>query len=157
MNIKIFGKEPALVGAFLSSVLAVALGLHIVPGLDAQTAGLITAAGTAVFGAYVAYAVKENLLPAIIAAFQALVAVALGFGLGDLLAAHGYDATTLTGLATGFLTGLLGLFLRTQATPKAGSPVAPEPVPVVDVSDVPVEDDEEPVGDFDLEDQSPTA
>lgn len=148
MNVKIFGKEPALVAAFLSSVLALVLGLGVVPGLTTETAGLITAAGAALFGAYAAYAVKENLLPAIVAAFQALVAVGVGFGLDFL-------TPQLTGLLTSLLAAGLGLFLRTQATPKAGSPVAPAPVPVVEVSNLGAPDEteynNEEFGDSDLE------
>lgn len=125
-SVKLFGKDPALVGAFLQSVLATLLALGIVPGLDSETAALISVAGAALFGGYAAYAIKQNLLPAIVAAFQALVAVAFGFGLGDILAAHGYDSVLLTGLATAVLTAGLGLFLRTQADPKAGSPAAPD-------------------------------
>lgn len=129
-SVKLFGKEPALVGAFLQSVLAIALGLGVIPGLNVETAGLISAAGAAVFGAYVAYAVHQNLLPTIIAAFQALVAVAVAFGLDDVLVAHHLDAAKLTGLATAFLTGLLGLFLRQNADPKAGSPALPQEITV---------------------------
>ena len=152
MHVKLFGKEPALVGAFLTAVLSLLLGLGIVPGLTTGTAGLITAAGAAIFGAYTAFAVKQNLLPAIVAAFQALVAVGFGFGLDFL-------TPELTGLLTTVLVGALGLFLRTQATPVAGSPVAVEPVPVVEVSGVDDSElgedafpaDEEPVGDSDVE------
>lgn len=130
-SVKLFGKEPALVGAFLQSLLATLLALGIFPGLDSETAALISAGGTAVFGAYVAYAVKQNLLPSIVAAFQALVAIAFGFGLGDILEAWKpeLDATLLTGLATAVLTAGLGLFLRTQADPKAGSPAEPPVLP----------------------------
>lgn len=130
-SVKLFGKEPALVGAFLQSLLATLLALGIVPGLDSETAALISAAGAAVFGTYVAYAVKQNLLPAIVAAFQALVAVAVGFGLGDVLERWrpDLDVTLLTGLATAVLTAGLGLFLRTQADPKAGSPAVGEEAP----------------------------
>jgi hypothetical protein len=117
-SVKLFGKEPALVGAFLSAVLALLVGLGVVPGLDGHTGALVTALGTAVFGAYAAYAVKQNLLPSIVAAFQALVAVGVGFGLDFL-------TPELTGLLTALLVGALGLFLRTQADPKAGSPADP--------------------------------
>jgi hypothetical protein len=129
-SVKLFGKDPALVGAFLQSLLAALLGLGIIPGLNSETAALISVAGAAVFGGYAAFAIKQNVLPAVVAAFQALAAVAVGFGLGDVLAAHGYDATLLTGLGTAVLTAGLGLFLRTQADPKAGSPAAPTPVEV---------------------------
>lgn len=122
-SVKLFGREPALVGAFLSAVLALLLGLGVVPGLTPQTAGLITALGAAVFGTYVAFAVKQNLLPAIVAAFQALVAVGVGFGLDFL-------TPELTGLLTSLLVGALGLFLRTQADPKAGSPAEPTKIEV---------------------------
>lgn len=132
MSVKIFGREPALVAAFLQSVLAMVVGLGV--GLSPEQAALISAGGAAVFGAYAAYALKQNLLPTVVAAFQALVAVGVGFGLGDVLASRGFDASTLTGLATAVLTALLGLFLRTQADPKAGSPSEPVPVPVVEVS-----------------------
>lgn len=125
MNVKLFGKEPALVGAFLQSILAMLLGLGIVPGLTPETSALISVAGAAVFGTYTAFAVKQNLLPAVVAAFQALVAVGIGFGLGDVLAAHGFDANVLTGLVTSVLVGGLGLFLRGSADPKAGSPSDP--------------------------------
>jgi len=132
-SVKLFGKDPALVGAFLQSVLAALLGLGVIPGLNSETAALISVAGAAVFGGYAAFAIKQNILPAVVAAFQALAAVAMGFGLGDVLAAHGYDATLLTGLATAVLTAGLGLFLRTQADPKAGSPADPDPVVPVPV------------------------
>jgi hypothetical protein len=117
-SVKLFGREPALVGAFLQAVLALILGLGIVPGLDNDTAGLISAAGAAIFGAYVAYAVKQNLLPAVVAAFQALLAVGVGFGLDFL-------TTELTGLITAVVAAGLGIFLRTQADPKAGTPTEP--------------------------------
>lgn len=117
-SVKLFGREPALVGAFLQAVLALVLGLGVIPGLDNTTAGLISAAGAAVFGTYVAFAVKQNLLPAIVAAFQALLAIGVGFGLDFL-------TTDLTGLITAVLAGALGIFLRTQADPKAGTPSEP--------------------------------
>jgi hypothetical protein len=117
-SVKLFGREPALIGAFLQATLALVLGLGVIPGLDNGTAGLISAAGAAVFGAYVAFAVKQNLLPAVIAAFQALLAVGFGFGLDFL-------TTDLTGLITAVVAAALGIFLRTQADPKAGSPAAP--------------------------------
>lgn len=122
-SVKLFGREPALVGAFLSAVLALLLGLGVVPGLTTETVGLVTAAGAAVFGTYVAFAVKQNLLPAIVAAFQALVAVGVGFGLDFL-------TPELTGLLTSLLVAGLGLFLRTQADPKAGTPALPQQIEV---------------------------
>ena len=127
MSVKLFGKEPALVGAFLQAVLALVLGLGIVPGLNTETAALISAAGAAVFGAYAAYSIKQNLLPAIVAGFQALVAVGVGFGLDFL-------TPELTGTLTAVLVGALGLFLRTQADPKAGSPADPGPPAPVEVA-----------------------
>ena len=136
-SVKLFGREPALVGSFLQAVLALVLGLGVVPGLDNSTAGLVSAAGAAVFGAYVAYAVKQNLLPAVIAAFQALLAVGVGFGLDFL-------TTELTGLITAVVAAALGIFLRTQADPKAGTPAEP-----VLVQNVYLEEDEDDVvGDY---------
>jgi hypothetical protein len=119
-SVRLFGREPALVGAFLTAVLALLLGLGVVPGLTPETVGLITAAGAAVFGAYVAFAVKQNLLPALVAAFQALLAVGVGFGLAFL-------TPELTGLLTALVATGLGAYLRTQADPKAGSPADPDP------------------------------
>lgn len=146
-SVKLFGREPALVGAFLSAVLALLLGLGIVPGLSTETVGLITAGGAAVFGAYVAFAVKQNLLPAIVAAFQALVAIGVGFGLDFL-------TPELTGLLTSILVTGLGLFLRTQADPKAGSPTEPQAIEVnypeyepYDPSDEDLDEDEGPSAD----------
>lgn len=123
-SVKLFGREPALVGAFLQAVLALVLGLGIVPGLDNQTAGLITAAGAAVFGAYTAFAVKQNLLPAVVAAFQALAAVGVGFGLDFL-------KPELVGLISAVAAAGLGLYLRTQADPKAGTPAEPVAIQVI--------------------------
>lgn len=141
MSVKIFGREPALVAAFLQAVLAVLVGYGIVPGLDNEAAGLVTAAGAAVFGAYAAYAVKESLLPALVAAFQALLAVAVAFGL-DVPADK-------AALLTAGVSTLLGLYLRTQATPVMGSPSEPVPVPVVEVSNLGANFGDEPVGDSD--------
>ena len=146
-SVKLFGREPALVGAFLQAVLALVLGLGVIPGLDNQTAGLISAAGAAVFGAYVAFAVKQNLLPAIVAAFQALLAVGVGFGLDFL-------TTDLTGLITAVLSGALGIFLRTQADPKAGSPA--EPV-AIQVLPAPEPEGDDVVGEEEPEAEDPDA
>jgi hypothetical protein len=140
-SVKLFGREPALVGALLQSILALALGFGVIPGLDTSTVGLITAAGAAVFGAYTAFAVKQNLLPAIVAAFQALVAVGVGFGLDFL-------TPDKTALLTATLTAILGFILRTQADPKAGSPA--EPVAMVVTYP---ENEPDDVGDGEVEDE----
>jgi hypothetical protein len=77
---KIFGREPALVMAFLSSLIAVfsAIIFHLT---DTQQGGL-NAAILAVFGFITAAMLeKEKFVPALVGLAKALIAVAISFGL----------------------------------------------------------------------------
>ena len=128
LSVKLFGKEPALVAALLQAVVSVFVTFKL--GVSPEQGAFVSAGVAALVGAYTAYAVKQNLLPAIVAAFQALVAIAVAYGL------H-LDAAE-TGVLTALLVAGLGLYLRTQADPKAGSPDAPvevNPTPAVEPLD----------------------
>lgn len=127
LSVKLFGKDPALVSAFLQAVVMAFVTFKL--GVTPEQGALISVAVTALVGTYAAFAIKQNLLPAIVAGFQALAAVAVAYGL--------HLSPEESGALTAGLVGLLGLFLRTQADPKAGSPAQPDsgtPQPTVEVN-----------------------
>lgn len=110
---KILGREPALWLALFSGLLqlASAFVFHLSP----QEQGLIDASAAAVMGAVTAYVVqRDRLVPAVVGALQALLAVAAGFGLP--LSAE-QQATLMAALA-----GLAAMFVRTQVW----APVQPD-------------------------------
>jgi len=77
---KIFGREPALVLAFISSMIAVISAL-IFPLTDEQQ-GVLNAVVVALFGFITAALLaKEKLVPAIVGLIKAVIAVAISFGL----------------------------------------------------------------------------
>jgi hypothetical protein len=77
---KIFGREPAVITAFIASAIAV-FSSFIFPLSDTQQ-GVLNAADLAIFGFIAAALVaKEKLLPAITGLAKALIAVAISFGL----------------------------------------------------------------------------
>lgn len=77
---KLFGREPALVMAFLSSLIAVISAL-IFPLTDEQQ-GALNAVVLTLFG-FVAAALlaKEKFVPALVGLIKAVIAVAISFGL----------------------------------------------------------------------------
>jgi len=77
---KIFGREPAVLMAFIASAIAV-FSSFILPLSDTQQ-GVLNAADVALFGFITAALVaKEKLLPAIMGLVKALIAIAISFGL----------------------------------------------------------------------------
>lgn len=77
---KIFGREPALIMAFLSS--AIAVFSAIIFHLNAEQQGGLNAAVMAVFGFITAAMLaKEKYVPALVGVLKALIAVAISFGL----------------------------------------------------------------------------
>jgi len=77
---RIFGREPAVIMAFIASAIAV-FSSFIFPLSDTQQ-GVLNAADVALFGLITATLVAhEKLLPAITGLAKAVVAVAISFGL----------------------------------------------------------------------------
>lgn len=77
---RVFGREPAVIMAFIASAIAV-FSSFIFPLSDTQQ-GVLNAADYAIFGFITAALVaKEKLLPATTGLAKALIAVALAFGL----------------------------------------------------------------------------
>lgn len=77
---RIFGREPAVLSALIASIIAV-VGAFIFHLTDDQQT-LLNVAVVAVFGLVTALGVaKDKLVPALLGLAQALLNVALGFGL----------------------------------------------------------------------------
>ena len=133
-SVKLFGRDPALVSAALQALVAVFVAFKL--GVSPEQGALISAATAAVVGGYAAYAIKQNILPAVVGIFQALAAVAVAYGLNL--------SPEQTGVLTAALVGVLGFWLRTQADPKAGSPSEPQQLEV-NLTDG---HDEDVVGDY---------
>jgi hypothetical protein len=108
MQIKLFGREPALWISVISGALSLVVSLGV--GLDATEAAAWVAVITAVFGAITA-ALTRPIAPA---AFTALVTVT-----ADLLAAYHFDVSAGTVAAVnGFVLAVLTLLTRAQVSPK---------------------------------------
>jgi hypothetical protein len=104
---KVFGREPALVLAFIATVLQLASAL----GLPLSTAqqGLLNATIAAAFGLFTAAAVaRERLVPALVGFVVAVFAVLTGFG---------FEISDVTQTAVvSVLTAGAAMFVRTQVT-----------------------------------------
>lgn len=112
MQIKLFGREPALWISVISGALSLVVSLSV--GLDAEEAAGWVAVITAVFG--VATAVMTR--PIAPAAFTTLVTVT-----ADLLAAYHFDVSAGTVAAVnGFVLAVLTLLTRAQVSPKEATP-----------------------------------
>jgi len=108
MQIKLFGREPALWISVISGALSLVVSLGV--GLDAEEAAAWVAVITAVFG--VATAILTR--PIAPAAFTTLVTVT-----ADLLAAYHFDVSAGTVAAVnGFVLAVLTLLTRAQVSPK---------------------------------------
>ena len=117
---KLFGREPALWLGLISSLVmfAGAFGLN----LTADQQALINAASAALFGLLTAWFIaKDGLTAAILGFVQAVLALAVGFGLN-----LPSDKQTIIMVVVSALTSM---FVRTQATApvsKEGTKVAPQ-------------------------------
>jgi len=117
---KLFGREPALWLGLISSLVmfAGAFGLN----LTADQQALINAASAALFGLLTAWFIaKDGLTAAILGFVQAVLALAVGFGLN-----LSSDKQTIIMVVVSALTSM---FVRTQATApvsKEGTKVAPQ-------------------------------
>jgi hypothetical protein len=107
--LKIFGREPTLWLAVISSliVLAGTFGLHLLSG---QQAGLLVAAINAIAGAITAYAVRPISPAAFTYAIGAIVALAASYGL-NVTAEQG-------AMLNGVVIPVLALLTRGQVSPE---------------------------------------
>ncbi len=105
---KIFGREPTLIIQAISAGLSI-LVAFAVPGLDAETAGLMVAAISATFGVINALMVR----PVAPTAFVGLVGA-----VAALTAAYGLEfSQEQVGAATAATVAVLTLLSRAQVTP----------------------------------------
>jgi hypothetical protein len=114
---KVFGREPAVIMAFIASAIAV-FSSFVLPLSDTQQ-GVLNAVDVALFGLITAALVaREKLLPAIMGFVKALIAVGIAFGLHWSPEQQGI---VLTLVAT--FTSLLGV------RPQVVASVPPEQAP----------------------------
>jgi hypothetical protein len=119
-KVTIFGREPAVWVGLIESALTVLLAFGL--GISPETYGPWVALIVAIGGAVTAWATKDTLLSALLAAIKAgLVLVTVyGVTLSD----------QQTGALIAFASVLLGGWLRTQTSPTA-RPLDPSPQQVV--------------------------
>lgn len=102
--------EPAFLSAFVQPVLVLAM-TFLPLGLTNETIGLVMAVVGAGFGVYTAWRTNSTLLGAGIGLINAVVALALGFGIE-------IDTTTQAAIIS-IVTFALGAYQRTQVSPLA--------------------------------------
>lgn len=112
MNVKFFGREPALLLALVTVVVQAVSAFWVNVSADEMT--IINAAAAAIVGLLVAVVAHDSLSAPLLGAVQAVVALAVGFGLDW--------STEQQATAMGLATVLVAVFVRTQVT-------APVPVP----------------------------
>lgn len=109
---KFLNREPAVLIALFASLLQL-LGAHLFH-FSADTQGVIVAVVTAGFGVWTAFHLtQDKILPAILGFAQAAFSLFLAFG-ADVPAVD--QANIL-----GFVTVVVGLFVRTQVTAKVAA------------------------------------
>jgi len=113
--IKIFGREPVVILAFVSALIS-ALSVFALHWSTDQVS-LVNAGSAAVMGLIIAAVVHDGIQAAILGFIKAVLAIALGFGMGLSPEAQ-LVIMTLAGTAS-------ALFVRTQVT----APVAAGPPP----------------------------
>lgn len=117
-TVKIFGREPAAVLAFISIVVKLA-SAYLFHATETQQATVNTVAACAV-ALFIAISAHDSIGAAIFNLAQALVAAAVGFGL-KLDADH-------QALWLSLVTVVIGLWSRTQViAPKPAAPVSTPP------------------------------
>ena len=113
MQGKVFGREPALIAAFIATVIQVVSAL-VLP-LTTEQQGVLNGAVALVLGLVVAAQVSlEKAVPALIGLLQGLAAVAVAFGF-DI------SANTVSAITAVIAAGA-AMFIRTQVV----APVGPE-------------------------------
>lgn len=104
---KVFGREPALVMAFISSAIMV-FSSFIFPLSDEQQ-GVLNAVVVAIFGFITAALLAhEKLVPALVGLVKAVIAIAISFGL--------HLSPEQQGVLLAFVAGAAALWYRPQVT-----------------------------------------
>jgi hypothetical protein len=112
MNGKIFGREPALIAAFVATLIQV-LSALILP-LTTEQQGLLNGAVALLLGLVVAAQVSlEKAVPAVIGLLQGLAAVGVAFGF-DI------SANTVSAITAVIAAGA-AMFIRTQVVAPVGA------------------------------------
>lgn len=107
---KVLNREPAVIIAVFAALLQL-VGAHLFH-FSADTQGVIVAVVTAGFGVWTAFHLsQDSWLPAILGFAQALFSLFLAFG----ASVPAVDQANILG----FVTVVVGLFVRTQVTAKA--------------------------------------
>lgn len=116
MNVKFFGREPALFLALLTAAVQVVSAFVIEVSADQMT--WINAAAAAVVGLVIAVVAHDSLSAPILGAAQALLSLAVGFGL-DL-------TVDQQAVLMGFVAVAVSMFVRQQVTAPVPAPVEPK-------------------------------
>jgi hypothetical protein len=123
---KIFGREPALWLALVAIVVQTISAFWINVSANQQT--WINAVAAAVVGLVVAVSTGDGIVAAILGLAQAVLALAVGFGLNW--------SADQQGIALSLVAAVVAMFTRTQVvapTPALGRPILagrPKPAPV---------------------------
>lgn len=108
---KIFGREPALIAALVTSAIAMFSAFVLPLSIDQQ--GVLNAAVAAVLGLVTAVALRsDGISAAVLGLVKATLAVGIAFGLSW--------SPEMQAVALSFAAAVTGMFVRTQE-------VAPEP------------------------------
>jgi hypothetical protein len=119
---RIFGREPALVLAFLAGLVKLAAAFGVNVSTDQQA--VINAAAAAAVGLWIAFKVSDGISASVLGFAQAALALAVGFGLHW---SADQQAVLMTAVAAA-----VAMWTRTQVTAPIPSDPAPAPAAVQD-------------------------
>lgn len=111
---RIFGREPAVLLSLVATAIRLIAAFWI--DLNSEQQALLNAVATAVVGLIIAMVVRDGLVAAVLGGVQALLALAIGFGLN--ISAEG-QAVIMS-----FTGAFVAMFVRTQVV----APVAADEV-----------------------------
>lgn len=110
---RIFGREPAVILAFIATVIKLVAAFWI--ELTADQQAVLNAAAAAIVGLAIAAMVRDGIVAAVLGLAQAALALGIGFG----LTISAEDQAVIMA----FVGTAVSMFVRTQV-------VAPQPAPV---------------------------
>jgi hypothetical protein len=116
MNVKFFGREPALFLGLIAVTVQVVSAFWVHVTVDQQA--VVNAASAAVVGVIVAIVAHDSLSAPILGAAQAVMSLAVGFGQNW---APDKQATVLA-----LVSALVAVFVRQVVTAPTGAPTAPQ-------------------------------
>lgn len=119
MNIKIFGREPAAVTAFVAVVIKLVAAFGV--NLSGDQQAVLNAVAAAGVGLAVAVMAHDALAAPIYGLAQASLALAVGFGL--------HWSADRQAVVLSFVQVAIAMFVRTQVTAKVSAACAPVPAP----------------------------